>query len=1337
MAVALVDGRSLSVEAFEAAAWASMNPPPGVGGAGAPPPPPGSAAAAALASYLAAKALMEELADMADTPSVCVALFLATRQPRAKFCALQALESYVSGGRYAGTDEAQRVGMRSALLEWAASRGDALFDEPSYVRTRLAVVLGLVVKADFPAVWPGAFADIMAALSGAAAPLDLLLRLCAAIEQEVVEQHAARPAEEQAANTAVKDAMRDSGAVASLVEAWTSVAEGYVDSRPALAALALAVLAQYVSWIDAALVLNDRTRGLLHAYLLHPRVIIRAASARVLVELLRKGMDDVSRLAMVNMLGLDALLTAVAEPERAGLLVGSGGDDDGGVDTSVPGEADTAAAVEILMDNRTDFRTPFGDLVAAAGHALLVGGEALSPAAHPDACAWTVGALRAVIPLAARLVAEQGASLGVRLAPLLGDVAALFVRETRATAGASAGPITLPSSPALAGASGIGLAVPPLLYSSSGDGDPFSRVGGAAARRRAGAPAGSGSGPAGGGGTRSRAGSGSGRALGSAAAAVAGVAPWGGGGDGGGEDGSRFPGRPAGLSMTEFVPLLLDLLPARYTYPRDYEPPPPPDDDGDEEGDGDGELGEAAAVRELRDALRRTYVTLLRAAPDAVLAYLTGSVLTPERLEALQAAEWNVAEAVCGLLYWYGDAVSNTPAALRAGTSPLSPLLVTVFTRGIPAHHAPAVLTLLQYYELVGRYAPAVVACRPDILPSLFEDMVGSAALPTGLRHPKPQVRSRVANLLLRTVKTILREIPTVSLEAYTDPLLAGIADFLEIPFTMPGGRGAGGAGGGGGGGGRGAFMVEAGTHGSSGLGGTDQQYIFEMVGLLVSAPWMSLDRRISYASAAISPLVRQVEDGLAWVGGGAAGGGPLDVSSWTPDVMTSVGSWLWNVLNAIGYAIKGVGVAGDNEALGALMESALGAAERALAALPQHTEVRSRAVFLLHRCFESLGARALPRLHDLMPALMAAGTADDLAPTLTLLASLVARFKDAVAPFLAAHLAAVFERVFAVMPPPPPLRLPAAGATAGSLRAAVPIFEAPAAAGAGPHRFGGRPAAAGRAGGGLTAVHDEDTRARADLQKAFVALLQAVVVSGTAADVFLAPPTLELLPDVVRAVTGIMSTVTELTIARTILSIFTALVRQWLPVTPLPPLPSLNSLAAGSGAGGRGAPAPSSGVPAGAVAGAGAAAVALGTYASQGTPSPVAPGALPAVLGVAMDQLVKAPFAVAYAPYVVETDAQLLLVATDGAALLLSLVVHCAAHAPAGMDLPAVLAHVVNVEVGATGASGDACTALGSALFAALAAPPPDAFRDPELRAAVLGTIVELRRAALAALPS
>jgi len=840
------------------------------------------------------------------------------------------------------------------------------------------------------------------------------------------------------------------------------------------------------------------------------------------------------------------------------------------------------------------------------------------------------------------------------------------------------------------------------------------------------------------------------------------------------------PGRPAGVSLAEWVPRLLDLAALRYGYPADFDfdgaaaaaggPAASGTAEGDGAGDEDEEMEDedVVAVRMMRDCLRRIFVAIVKASPEAALTHLLSTSLALDRLAGLARLPWNDAEATLALLYFVGEGSPATATtALKSATGPLydavavvaSPATVTPDT-----HHA----VLVQYLEAVTRYA-LLAATKPDSLATVLDQFVGGC----GLHHGRPSVRSRAAFLLSRYIKTLLRECPPAAAAAIVEPvsdaILAGIAEFLAVPFVPRDGTARGGAGA------TASSSCASRTRGAAGLGSEDQQYLYEIVGLLLGAPWLAAERKVAYTDAVMTPLITQLDQGIQYlvdhegggggsVGVGGGGGRTVDTSGWSADMVSDVAVWLVRVINAMAFLSKGYGNVSAIPALVDIQERALTGAMRALAVLPTHPHVRNRAVLFLQRLVECLDARLLSYLNDLVPLLLSGPAPDDMTQTLTLFTALAHRFRSAFAAVAAPHFVAIAARVFEVMPPLP-AAVPAAAPPPMAGKRRISTGPGSGVSVNGSHSGPGRGAAGSGGGGGggvkgagsgsthaaapsrITAVapaSTDESRARVELQRAFTVFLHAVIADGLAADLLASPHCAPQLVNLLGSLPAMASGTTDMSVAKSLVVNATLLVRAWLPVTPftaIAPPPH------GGGSGGSvshtiattyGVP---QRAPTPAVAGDVPAVPCLDDYTAAAAASPVGDVAIVAdFVGLCLDAWLRLPFAAATNPWWHDRDAQSLYCVTEGVGLLLTLAVHTTAHArtsaaTASLTLPSFTTHLCGTVLPGLGVDSAAAAALGSAVMEAVRLPPPDAFSHPPLHDAMLTILVGLRLATQAAL--
>jgi exportin-T len=126
-----------------------------------------------------------------------------------RFFALQALqESLDSLARYEQLSPDMRLGLRKTLMDWISLRfgspNTSASVEPSFLKNKLAHLLVSLVRRQYPNEWPSFFRDLLQLVStGSVAMLDLYLRICVSLDQEVVCRYIHRTQEDLNLNTMI------------------------------------------------------------------------------------------------------------------------------------------------------------------------------------------------------------------------------------------------------------------------------------------------------------------------------------------------------------------------------------------------------------------------------------------------------------------------------------------------------------------------------------------------------------------------------------------------------------------------------------------------------------------------------------------------------------------------------------------------------------------------------------------------------------------------------------------------------------------------------------------------------------------------------------------------------------------------------------------------------------------------------------------------------------------------------------------------------------------------------------------------------------------------------
>lgn len=191
---------------------------------------------------------------------------------------------------------------------------------PTYLRTKVGVVLARFIQLDYPHAWPCAFDDLQSPLMLQNAP-DILLRTLVALMDEFGR-------DETEVNSRIKDSMRGYGnsksnpiapqqsisgriieTILSILERALTETNGRAEEQMQIyGVLSLTVLKGFMSWVDIGLVMgNERVLRLVFASLARGSTVDAdsAADAGVVAvecmeELIARGMDDEKKLSMLS-----------------------------------------------------------------------------------------------------------------------------------------------------------------------------------------------------------------------------------------------------------------------------------------------------------------------------------------------------------------------------------------------------------------------------------------------------------------------------------------------------------------------------------------------------------------------------------------------------------------------------------------------------------------------------------------------------------------------------------------------------------------------------------------------------------------------------------------------------------------------------------------------------------------------------------------------------------------------------------------------------------------------------------------------------------------------------
>ncbi|KXS13789.1 Xpo1-domain-containing protein [Gonapodya prolifera JEL478] len=224
----------------------------------------------------------------------------------ARFFTLGVLEDVVRN-RWDTLSLLDRGAIRTTFWTWLGSGLDT--QEPISVKNKAAQLVARLFRHLYLVEWPTFWADLLSLLASrgrSAAATDTFLRICLAVDEEVVSKLVPRLPEELKLNQSIKDAMRERD-VPRLVEAWLDILARHAETSPDVAALCLRITSLYVSWVDIRLVATPAFLQPLYGFILNPGPL-RAPACDCLRELVLKGMPPRDKLNLFRELRLPELL---------------------------------------------------------------------------------------------------------------------------------------------------------------------------------------------------------------------------------------------------------------------------------------------------------------------------------------------------------------------------------------------------------------------------------------------------------------------------------------------------------------------------------------------------------------------------------------------------------------------------------------------------------------------------------------------------------------------------------------------------------------------------------------------------------------------------------------------------------------------------------------------------------------------------------------------------------------------------------------------------------------------------------------------------------------------
>ncbi len=217
----------------------------------------------------------------------------------------------------------ERMQLRLGLWDWLVN---GLCDSDAhFVRNKFAHTLVRLFRLEYPETWPNFFNELLSLVGPnlhATLNLDMFLRICSNIDEDIAALQIQRTSDEIARNSIVKDAMRLE-AIPRLVQLWKGILAQFPND-PVWINPTLKLFAQYIGWIDVNLLYPDMMPTI-YQYLGQPS--LRDEALEFLAELVHKGMKPAAKISMMQALDLPSVLQTMPTSDAFSKVVNSAGSD--------------------------------------------------------------------------------------------------------------------------------------------------------------------------------------------------------------------------------------------------------------------------------------------------------------------------------------------------------------------------------------------------------------------------------------------------------------------------------------------------------------------------------------------------------------------------------------------------------------------------------------------------------------------------------------------------------------------------------------------------------------------------------------------------------------------------------------------------------------------------------------------------------------------------------------------------------------------------------------------------------------------------------------------------
>jgi len=279
---------------------------------------------------------LQQVSSSPEVWKLALQHFTHSSYVQVKFWALQVLSDFVNSDRVSTLTPTEQGILREELTKWVTS---ATGNREAYLKNKLSYAFVCLIRRDYPEQWPGCFQHLVKAVQGSDVgsgdgALDMLCRILATLDEEVISLEFTRSSEEIATATRIKDALKID-CLATIVELFYRSADGAQEAaaappllkedehawvaweeRQRISGSCIDTLQRFIGWIDIGMVANPAALSLLMAAIKSRHRWQSQPACECYRQMILKGMPAERKVALLDQLQVGAILgSLVMGPE--------------------------------------------------------------------------------------------------------------------------------------------------------------------------------------------------------------------------------------------------------------------------------------------------------------------------------------------------------------------------------------------------------------------------------------------------------------------------------------------------------------------------------------------------------------------------------------------------------------------------------------------------------------------------------------------------------------------------------------------------------------------------------------------------------------------------------------------------------------------------------------------------------------------------------------------------------------------------------------------------------------------------------------------------------------